>query len=120
MGTVAAMIIKDMIREKYNPWEEVYDPSRFKPVESAKTLLSQAVEATKGFVGDRILPTHKEASQIGPEEGAIVKIEGKEWQRTETETGYFIHSILLQTPGMYRFLERCGKDMGLSLSWFSI
>ncbi len=77
MGTVAAMIIKDMIREKYNPWEEVYDPSRFKPVESAKTLLSQAVEATKGFVGDRILPTHKEASQIGPEEGAIVKIEGE-------------------------------------------
>lgn len=63
-GTVAAMIITDMILGKSNPWEEIYDPSRFKPIESAKTLLSQAIEATKGFVGDRILPTHKEASQI--------------------------------------------------------
>lgn len=39
-GTVAAMIITDMIAGKLNPWEEIYDPSRFKPLESAKTFVS--------------------------------------------------------------------------------
>ncbi len=76
-GTVAAMILTDMILGKSNSWEEVYDPSRFKLVESAKNILSQVAEASKAFVGDRILPVHKEASQIIPGEGEIVKIEGE-------------------------------------------
>ncbi len=76
-GTVAAMILTDMILGKSNSWEEVYDPSRFKPIESAKTLLSQVAEATKGLVGKRITPAHEEASQISLGEGAIVKVEGE-------------------------------------------
>ncbi|MGB9928858.1 MAG: FAD-dependent oxidoreductase [Methanosarcina sp.] len=75
-GTVAAMILTDMLAGKSNAWEEVYNPSRFKPVESAKTFFSQAAEATKGLVGDRILPTHEKASDIAPGEGAVVKIDG--------------------------------------------
>lgn len=104
-GTVAAMIITDMILGKSNPWEEVYDPSRFKPIESAKTLLSQAVEATKGLVGDRILPTHKEASQIAPGEGAIVKIEG------ERVAAYRDREGVLYT------LDPSCRHMGCIISW---
>jgi Rieske Fe-S protein len=73
-GTVAAMILKDLILGKSNAWEEIYDPSRFKPIESAKNLLSQVAEATKGLVGDRIIPTNIKASDIAPREGAIIKI----------------------------------------------
>jgi glycine/D-amino acid oxidase-like deaminating enzyme/nitrite reductase/ring-hydroxylating ferredoxin subunit len=104
-GTVAAMIITDMILGKSNPWEEVYDPSRFKPVESAKTLLSQAIEATKGLVGDRILPTHKEASEITPGEGAIVKIEGKRVAAYRNQEG------ILYT------LDPACSHMGCIVSW---
>ncbi|HIH74946.1 MAG TPA: FAD-dependent oxidoreductase [Methanosarcina sp.] len=104
-GTVAAMIITDMIVGKSNPWEEVYDPSRFKPVESAKTLISQAVEATKGLVGDRILPTHKEASQIEPGGGAIVKIEG------ERVAAYRDRDGVLHT------LDPSCRHMGCIISW---
>lgn len=104
-GTVAAMIITDMILGKSNPWEEVYDPSRFKPVESAKTLISQAIEATKGLVGDRILPTHKEASDIAPGGGAIVKIEG------ERVAAYRDQNGALHT------LDPSCKHMGCIVSW---
>lgn len=55
-GTVASMIISDMILGRDNPWAKVYDPSRFKPVESAKTLFSQVLESGKGLVGSRVLP----------------------------------------------------------------
>ncbi|WP_410508570.1 FAD-dependent oxidoreductase [Methanosarcina hadiensis] len=104
-GTVAAMIITDMIAGKLNPWEEVYDPSRFKPVESAKTFVSQAVEATKGLVGDRILPVHKEASDIPPGEGAIVKIEGERVAAYRDQNGT-----------LYALDPSC-RHMGCIVSW---
>lgn len=104
-GTVAAMILTDMILGKSNPWEEVYDPSRFKPLESAKNLFSQVVEAGKSLVGDRIIPVHEEASQIAPREGAIVKIEG------ERVAAYRDREGVLHT------LDPSCRHMGCIVSW---
>jgi len=104
-GTVAAMILTDMILGKPNPWEEVYDPSRFKPIESAKTLLSQATEAMKGLVADRIIPVHEEASQIARGEGAIVKVEG------ERVAAY------RDWEGMLHTFDPSCRHMGCIVSW---
>lgn len=104
-GTAAAMILTDMVLGRSNPWEEVYNPSRFKPVESAKTFFSQAAEATKGLVGDRITPTHEKASQILPGEGAIVKIEGERVAAFRDKTG------ILHT------LDPSCRHMGCIVSW---
>jgi len=106
-GTAAAMILTDMILGKSNPWEEVYNPSRFKPLESAKTFFSQVAEATKGLVGERIIPTHENASQILPGEGAIVKIEGERVAAYRDEAG------VLHT------LDPSCKHMGCIVSWNS-
>ncbi|QLC49052.1 FAD-dependent oxidoreductase [Methanolobus zinderi] len=76
-GTVAAMIISDMILGNENPWAKVYSPSRFKPVESAKDIFLQTVESTKGLVGARILPLHEDVSNLAPGTGAVVKVEGE-------------------------------------------
>jgi len=46
-GTVAAMILTDMILGRSNPWEEVYKPSRFKPIESAKTFFHRLLKQLK-------------------------------------------------------------------------
>ncbi|MDD2340836.1 MAG: FAD-dependent oxidoreductase [Methanosarcina sp.] len=104
-GTVAAMILTDMILGRSNPWEEVYKPSRFKPIESAKTFFSQAAEATKELVGDRITPVHEKASQILPGEGAIVKIEGKRVAAYRDKAG------ILHT------LDPSCRHMGCIVSW---
>ncbi|HWR24984.1 MAG TPA: FAD-dependent oxidoreductase, partial [Methanosarcina sp.] len=104
-GTVAAMILTDMILGRSNAWEEVYNPSRFKPVESAKTLVSQVAEASKALIGDRILPAHEEASQIGAGEGAIVKIKG------ERVAAYRDQKGILHT------LDPSCRHMGCIVSW---
>lgn len=104
-GTVAAMILTDIILGRSNPWEEVYNPSRFKPLESAKTFFSQVAEATKGLVGDRIVPVHEKASQILPGEGAIVKIEGERVAAYRDEAG------VLHT------LDPSCRHMGCIVSW---
>jgi glycine/D-amino acid oxidase-like deaminating enzyme/nitrite reductase/ring-hydroxylating ferredoxin subunit len=104
-GTVAAMILTDMILGRANPWEEVYNPSRFKPLESAKTFFSQVAEATKGLVGDRIVPVHEKASQILPGEGAIVKIEGEKVAAYRNDAGV-LHK-----------LDPSCRHMGCIVSW---
>ena len=104
-GTVAAMILTDMVLGRSNPWEEVYNPSRFKPIESAKTFFSQVAEATKGLVGDRIIPAHEKASHILPGEGAIVKIEGEQVAAYRDETG-----------ALHTLNPSC-RHMGCIVSW---
>jgi glycine/D-amino acid oxidase-like deaminating enzyme/nitrite reductase/ring-hydroxylating ferredoxin subunit len=104
-GTVAAMIITDMILGRDNPWEKVYDPSRFTPVESAKTLLSQALESGKGLVGARVLPVPKDASHIAPGEGAIVKVGGERVAAYRDDAGT-LHT-----------LDPSCRHMGCIVSW---
>lgn len=104
-GTAAAMILTDLVLGRSNPWEEVYNPSRFKPIESAKTFFSQAAEATKGLVGDRITPVHEKASQILPGEGAIVKIEGERVAAYRDKAGV-----------LHTFDPSC-RHMGCIVSW---
>jgi len=104
-GTVASMIISDMILGRDNPWAEVYDPSRFKPVESAKTLFSQVLESGKGLVGARVLPVPGDASRIAPGEGAIVKIGGERVAAYRADDGTLIT------------LDPSCRHMGCIVSW---
>jgi glycine/D-amino acid oxidase-like deaminating enzyme/nitrite reductase/ring-hydroxylating ferredoxin subunit len=106
-GTAAAMILTDLVLGRSNPWEEVYDPSRFKPIESAKKLFSQVAEATKGLVGDRITSPSEKAADIAPREGAIVKIEG------ERVAAYRDRDGVLHT------LDPACRHMGCIVSWNS-
>jgi len=104
-GTVAAMIISDMILGRDNSWAKVYDPSRFKPVESAKTLFSQALESGKGLVGARVLPVPGDASHIAPGEGAIVKVGGERVAAYRADDGTLIT------------LDPSCRHMGCIVSW---
>lgn len=104
-GTVAAMILTDMILGRENSWAKVYDPSRFKPLESAKTLFSQAVESGKGLIGARVLPLHENASQIASGEGAIVKIGGERVAAYRKDDG-----------GLLTLDPSC-RHMGCIVSW---
>jgi glycine/D-amino acid oxidase-like deaminating enzyme/nitrite reductase/ring-hydroxylating ferredoxin subunit len=104
-GTVAAMIITDMILGRDNPWEKVYDPSRFTPIESAKTLISQALESGKGLVGARVLPVPEDASKISPGWGDIVKLHG------ERVAAY------RDDQGVLHTLDPSCRHMGCIVSW---
>jgi glycine/D-amino acid oxidase-like deaminating enzyme/nitrite reductase/ring-hydroxylating ferredoxin subunit len=104
-GTVAAMIITDMILDRENPWAKVYDPSRFKPLESAKTFFSQALESGKGLVGARVLPVPEDASKISPGKGDIVKLHGERVAAYRDDQG-FLHT-----------LDPSCRHMGCIVSW---
>jgi glycine/D-amino acid oxidase-like deaminating enzyme/nitrite reductase/ring-hydroxylating ferredoxin subunit len=71
-STVAAMLLRDLITRRENPWAELYDPNRFN-LESVPTLVKENVNAASHLIGDRFKAQQPE--EIAPGEGAIVESE---------------------------------------------
>jgi Rieske Fe-S protein len=54
-GTAAGILLSDQILKRDNPWAEVFNPSRIKPVASAGKLIGEGVNVAKEVIGG-ILP----------------------------------------------------------------
>jgi glycine/D-amino acid oxidase-like deaminating enzyme/nitrite reductase/ring-hydroxylating ferredoxin subunit len=77
-GTIAGMLITDLINEKENRWEKLYAPSRFKIFSSGKTFFKEFVGGFFNYLVDK--PTDIKSIEftgIEKNEGRIVEIEGK-------------------------------------------
>ena len=72
-GSMASLVIPDLLEGKENPLAELLSPSRIKPVASAQQVLSEGVNAAKHFIMDKFsAETLKEVESLQPAEGKIV------------------------------------------------
>jgi Rieske Fe-S protein len=77
-GTVAGMVLSDLILGVENPWADVYDPRRMGPLAQAREFVAENLDFPMHFVGDRVRPPDVHGlSEIAPGEGAIVNAAGK-------------------------------------------
>jgi glycine/D-amino acid oxidase-like deaminating enzyme/nitrite reductase/ring-hydroxylating ferredoxin subunit len=75
---VAAVLLADIIQGRENPWAEVFDPSRFKPVTSARDFVSENMNVAKEFMADRIgTPELDDIGKIPTGRGEVVEWEGE-------------------------------------------
>ncbi len=75
---VAAMLITDMIQGRENPWAEVFDPSRFKPVTSARDFISENMNVAKEFMADRVgTPELDDIGKLPKGRGEVVEWKGE-------------------------------------------
>ncbi|MDP2947658.1 MAG: FAD-dependent oxidoreductase, partial [Nanoarchaeota archaeon] len=72
---VSAMIISDLIENGESRWQDIYNPSRFKPMTSAKSFIKQNLEVAGRYVKGRILPEEKKI--LPDKEGGILETNGK-------------------------------------------
>jgi glycine/D-amino acid oxidase-like deaminating enzyme/nitrite reductase/ring-hydroxylating ferredoxin subunit len=71
-GTIAGMLLSDLILGKKNPWESLYDPSR-KPVRAAVNFAKENLNVAAQYV-DWATPSEVEsAREIQPGSGAILR-----------------------------------------------
>lgn len=69
---VAAVIIKDAILERSNPWESLYNPSRVK-LTGASKFITENVDAVKHLVVGRIFaPDHFRVDDLEKGEGGVI------------------------------------------------
>jgi Rieske Fe-S protein len=87
-GTVAAMIISDLIQDTPNPWAETFDSTRIALAQGGRELLAGGIEVAKHFVGDRIKSLDRPAAgELKPGEGGVVSWEGRKVAAFRDEEG---------------------------------
>ncbi len=73
-GTLAGMLLSDAILGRENPWSQLYDPNRVKPVASAKDFVKENIKDAAHFVGDRVsAPAEDEAGTPARGEAVVVR-----------------------------------------------
>jgi glycine/D-amino acid oxidase-like deaminating enzyme/nitrite reductase/ring-hydroxylating ferredoxin subunit len=73
-GTAAGMILTDLIAGRSNPWAELFDSTRFKPLASAKELVKENANVGARFVGDHLgRPDVRSVDELAPGEGGIIR-----------------------------------------------
>ncbi len=85
-GTVAAMILSEMVQGREHPWQKLYSPSRIKPMTSAKEFISHNVTAAKHLVVDR-LKKRAGLDSLAPGEGKLVKMNNRNVAAYKDENG---------------------------------
>jgi glycine/D-amino acid oxidase-like deaminating enzyme/nitrite reductase/ring-hydroxylating ferredoxin subunit len=71
-GTIAGILISDLILNKPNPWAEVYDPSR-KTLKAAGDFLSENINVAAQFADYVKKGDVEKVEDLEPDEGAVIK-----------------------------------------------
>ncbi len=76
-STVAAHLLRDLIMERENPYEELYSPSRFHADPSIKNFVIQTADMAKHLIGGKLGIVFTTPNILQNNEGAVVNIDGK-------------------------------------------
>ena len=91
-GTLAALIIADLILEAANPWAEFYDPNRLNLRASAPTMIKEGLSAARHFIGDRLAKGARSPADIPPGEGEVLEAGGERLAIYKDEQG-MLHAV---------------------------
>jgi glycine/D-amino acid oxidase-like deaminating enzyme/nitrite reductase/ring-hydroxylating ferredoxin subunit len=105
-GTVAGMMLSDLILGKENPWVDVFSPQRFKPISSAKQLVGEGLDTAKELVATVLpKPGTEEIKSLSSGEGKVVSI-NHEQVAVSRDTNGDLHAVA----------AKC-THMGCAVSW---
>jgi glycine/D-amino acid oxidase-like deaminating enzyme/nitrite reductase/ring-hydroxylating ferredoxin subunit len=77
-GTIAAMVLTDLLLEQANPWAELYQATRIKPLASMPTFLEENVHFPIELLKTAFESAEaKSIDDVAPDEGKVVSVRGK-------------------------------------------
>jgi glycine/D-amino acid oxidase-like deaminating enzyme/nitrite reductase/ring-hydroxylating ferredoxin subunit len=76
-GTAAALLMRDIVMETNNPYEELYSPSRFNSDPSIKNFIVQNADVAAHLIEGKLDLTYKKIDELKNDEGAVVRVNGK-------------------------------------------
>lgn len=92
-GTLAGLILTDLITGQKNLWEELYSPSRFKFLQKGMAWIREFMTGYVQYLRNN--PTDTDAARLGelpPDEGIIVKLRGHKYG-VYRDTGQGLHFV---------------------------
>ncbi len=91
-GTVAAMIIADLATGRENPWLDIFDATRVKPVAGAKEFVVENAEVAAHLVSGYLSRKPKSYDELEPGHAAIMKVDGENVAAFKDEAGV-VHAV---------------------------
>jgi len=92
-GVAAAMILEDAILGRDNPWADLYDPGRMKPLASAKDFVKENANVAGRLIGDRVTKrARRDAAELAPGEGDVADLGGEKVAAFRDEDGV-LHAV---------------------------
>jgi glycine/D-amino acid oxidase-like deaminating enzyme/nitrite reductase/ring-hydroxylating ferredoxin subunit len=85
-GTIAGMLISDSILDRENPWTDLYDPNRLKPIASTQ-FVAHNLNISKHFIADRFKQDAKGFEEIPPATGKIIEVDKEQIAAYRDESG---------------------------------
>ena len=76
-GTAAGLILSDLLLGRANPWTEVFDASRIKPVTAAPSFVRENVSAGVQLVGGYMARRPGALGDLAPGEAAVLDVDGE-------------------------------------------
>ncbi|WP_379967823.1 FAD-dependent oxidoreductase [Ectobacillus sp. sgz5001026] len=76
-GTAAALLIRDIIMERSNPYRNLFTPSRFLADPSIKHFLTQNGDVAKHLIEGKLEFPLRTPEELINEEGSVVRVNGK-------------------------------------------
>lgn len=78
-GTIAGILLADLILNKNNEWQKIYNSTRFTPTASASFLLKENLNVMKQYLKDQPKFDDPNYKDIRKGEGKIVEINREKW-----------------------------------------
>ncbi|MGO5074830.1 FAD-dependent oxidoreductase [Clostridium sporogenes] len=85
-GTAAAILLKDLIIDKENPWSDLYNPSRPMYSSSFKNLFTINIDVAKELIKGK-LQGAPNTLELHNDEGKVVTIDGRKYGAYKDNTG---------------------------------
>ena len=120
-GTIAGIILNELIQGRKHQWAKLYDPSRVKLARNARIPEGehQRRRTVQGLVHGR--RCRRLSSEIKPGEGAVLGTgRGKIAVYRDENGGVHQHVSGVHAPLLHRPLERHRENLGLSVPWIPI
>lgn len=76
-GTVAALLIKELIVEGSSPYEALFAPSRPISLKTIGSFISDNMDVAKHLIGGKLQHATRRPEQLEKDEGAVVQVNGK-------------------------------------------
>ncbi|WP_026677575.1 FAD-dependent oxidoreductase [Fictibacillus gelatini] len=86
-STAAALLLRDLIIQKENRYEELYTPSRFDAEPSVKNFLIQNADVAKHLIEGKLEYALRSADDLENDEGSVVNVDGKRAGAYKDEKG---------------------------------
>jgi Rieske Fe-S protein len=89
-GTIAGILITDLMKGKENKWEKIYKPGRFKLLSAPQSFIKENISVLAQYLKD--YPGNGDVSklaEIQKGEGRVIEINGEKWGAYRDENDHF-------------------------------